>query len=214
MSGPAIVLDACVLIPIRLATTVLWLAEARLFRPLWSDQILDEVERNLPRLGITPAQAARRVGNMRDAFGAEALVDGFDDLIDDMTCHPKDRHVLAAAVGDQADAVVTFNLKDFPAESTNPHRIEILHPDNFLLQLLGDLPVEVRTALEAGVGDLRRPPETIVGWLAGLTSTVPTFANLAASSMTGPGGCGDSDPQCCPHEKSLAAEVRHLGQDQ
>ena len=114
MSGPAVVLDACVLIPIRLATTLLWLAEAGLFQPLWSARILEEVERNLPRLGVPPERAARRVASMRDAFGAEALVDGFDDLIDEMTCDPKDRHVLAVAVHDQADAVVTFNLKDFP----------------------------------------------------------------------------------------------------
>ena len=41
------VLDACALVPIRLATTLLWLAEAGIFEALWSDQILDEVQRNL-----------------------------------------------------------------------------------------------------------------------------------------------------------------------
>ena len=54
MSRPTVVLDACVLIPIRLATTLLWFAEAGLFRPLWSARLLDEVERNLPRLGVAP----------------------------------------------------------------------------------------------------------------------------------------------------------------
>lgn len=34
MSRPTVVLDACVLIPIRLATTLLWLAEAGLLQPL------------------------------------------------------------------------------------------------------------------------------------------------------------------------------------
>lgn len=37
------VLDACALVPIRLATTLLWLAEAGIFEMLWSDRILDEV---------------------------------------------------------------------------------------------------------------------------------------------------------------------------
>jgi hypothetical protein len=49
VNGPVAVLDACVLIAIRLATALLWLAEAGLFQPLWSEPILDEVQRNLPR---------------------------------------------------------------------------------------------------------------------------------------------------------------------
>jgi hypothetical protein len=51
-------LDACALIPIRLTTALLWLAEAGLFEVLWSDVILDEVERNLPKVGISSKQAA------------------------------------------------------------------------------------------------------------------------------------------------------------
>lgn len=154
-----------------------------LFQPLWSDRILDEVERNLPKLGVDPQRAARRVANMRYAFGAEALVDGFDDLIDQMICHPKDRHVLAAAVHDHADALVTFNLKDFPAEAAAAFGIEILHPDMFLLQLLRQWPADVVEALAAGVLDLRRPPESVTEWLAGLTSVAPMFANGASGAL-------------------------------
>jgi len=113
VSGPVAVLDACVLVPIRLATTLLWLAETGLFQPLWSEPILDEVQRNLPKVGVTPEQASRRVGLMREAFGAEALIDSFDDLIEQMRCDPKDRHVLAAAVRGGADTLVTCNLKTF-----------------------------------------------------------------------------------------------------
>lgn len=50
---------------------------------------LDEVQRNLPKLGLTPEKAAVRVQAMRDAFGAEALVDDFDDLIGQMACDPR-----------------------------------------------------------------------------------------------------------------------------
>ena len=186
MSGPVAVLDACALVPIRLATTLLWLAEAGLFRPLWSDQILDEVERNLPKLGVDPDRARRRVQNMRGAFGAETLVDGFEALIDEMACDPKDRHVLAVAVHEQADALVTFNLKDFPDQAASPHAVEILHPDVFLLRLLQQRPADVIAALAASVQDLRRPPETLNDWLAGLTPVVPMFANLAADALGEP----------------------------
>jgi predicted nucleic acid-binding protein len=114
VSGPVVVLDACVLVPIRLATTLLWLAETGLFQPLWSEPILDEVQRNLPKVGVTPEQASRRVGMMREAFGAEALIDGFENLIEQMRCDPKDRHILAAAVRGGADTVVCTKRRTSP----------------------------------------------------------------------------------------------------
>jgi hypothetical protein len=40
---------------------------------------------------------------------------------------------LAAAIVGHADAIVTFNLKDFPDEALSQHSIEILHPDDFLV---------------------------------------------------------------------------------
>src|SRR5690625_180622 len=168
-STSSAVLDACALIPIRLATTLLWLAEAGLFQPLWSDPILDEVQRNLPKVHVDPEAAARRVGMMRDAFGTEALVDGFDELVDQMRCDPKDRHVLAAAVAGGADTLVTFNLKDFPDEAVAPHGIQVLDPDSFLLQLLSEQLETVVATLERETASLRRPPETVTEFLATLT---------------------------------------------
>jgi predicted nucleic acid-binding protein len=109
--GHTALLDACVLVPIRLATALLWLAEADLFELLWSDAILDEVERNLPKLGISTERAHRRVGMMREAFGSAALVDDFESLVAEMTCDAKDRHVLAAAVRGGADTLVTSSAR-------------------------------------------------------------------------------------------------------
>lgn len=192
MSGSVVVLDACVLVPIRLATTLLWLAEAGLFQPLWSEQILDEVQRNLPRVAVAPEQAGRRVAMMRDAFGAEALIDGFDDLIGQMRCDPKDRHVLAAAVRGSADTIVTFNLKDFPDEAGAPYGIRACHPDRFLVQLLGQNTDKVLAALEREAAAFRNPPETVAQFLATLTATAPTFANLAVDALTGPTGPASS----------------------
>lgn len=177
------VLDACALIPIRLATTLLWLAEAGVFELLWSDQILDEVQRNLPKLGISGEKAAHRVRTMREAFGEAALVDDFDHLIPDMTCDPKDRHVLAAAVRAEADTLVTFNLKDFPPDSTSGWQVDAIHPDTFLTGLLAEDPIGVVEALIRGCTDLRNPAQTATEFLASLPATVPIFANLAADQI-------------------------------
>ncbi|SEF54068.1 Predicted nucleic acid-binding protein, contains PIN domain [Nonomuraea solani] len=128
----SVVLDTRVLYPAYLRDTLLRLAEAGLFRPLWSADILDELDRNLIRAGI-PAQVVRRlVAEMRLAF-EDAEVIGYQPLIPTVTCDEKDRHVLAAGVCVGANALVTFNAKDFPADSREPYDIELLTPDIFLL---------------------------------------------------------------------------------
>jgi hypothetical protein len=43
---------------------------------------------------------------------------------------------LAAAVVADADTIVTFNLKDFPAATLAMYDIEAKHPDNFVSELI------------------------------------------------------------------------------
>jgi len=144
----AAVLDACVLYPIGLRDVLLDLAsELGLFRPRWSATILDEMERNLVSDGrCSPAQAA----DLRSALEAvfpEAEVTGYEELVSQMTNHPKDRHVLAAAVASDAEIIVTSNLKDFPATACDPVGVRVLSPDTFLTRC---------HQLHAGVDDVVR----------------------------------------------------------
>src|SRR5262249_14096381 len=105
-----VLLDACVLIPMPLADALLRMAEApRLYLPTWSQAILDEVTRNLiEKWSMEPEKARRREDAIRRHF-PEALVEGFEPLIDAMMNDPKDRHVLAAAVRSHAQLIVTYN---------------------------------------------------------------------------------------------------------
>ncbi len=127
------VLDACVLIPMPLADTLLRMAEEpRLYLPKWSHMIMDEVTRNLiENCRVEPEKARRRESELRRHF-PEAWVEGFEPLIDAMTNDPGDRHVLAAAVRSHAELIVTYNRRDFPAASVRDFEIEVQGPSAFL----------------------------------------------------------------------------------
>lgn len=121
---PIAVLDACVLVPLPVADTLLRLAEPpALYEPRWTDEILAEVTLTLVvRFGKTQENALYREAVMRDFF-RDSLVENYEPLIEGLTNHPKDRHVLAAAVACRADYLVTFNLKHFPPRSAATHRV-------------------------------------------------------------------------------------------
>jgi hypothetical protein len=89
----------------------------------------------------------------------EAAVGGFEELIPSLALpDPGDRHVLAAAIQAGAQAVITANLRDFPAKALDPYEIEALHPDTFVLQTLDLYPGAVCEVLTEQVADLRSPP--------------------------------------------------------
>ena len=90
-------LDTCTLYGAYLCDSLLRLAEAGTYRPLWSADVLDELERALVVRGLEKKAVTHRIGEMRRAF-PDAEVRGYENLVGRMTCDPKDRHVLAAAV--------------------------------------------------------------------------------------------------------------------
>ncbi len=164
------------LYPAYLCDTLLRLAAAGAYRPLWSADVLDELRRNVVKRGITPDKVERRVTQMNRAF-PDATVRGYETLIDGMENDPKDRHVLAAAVSANAEVVVTFNTADFPGSALKPYDILAVHPDDFLLDQLDLYPGLTLGVMEAQAASYRREPTTIPGVLALLERTgVPQFA--------------------------------------
>jgi predicted nucleic acid-binding protein len=154
-----VVLDTCVLYPISLCDILLRLAERELYDAYWSGRIIDELRRNLVEHGMMQARVRSRVEKMRMAFPeAEVPAARIARLEPRMTNEPKDRHVLAAAVVLKADAVVTFNLRDFAGEAREPYGIEALHPDQFLVYLHEVDRDLVEAEITAQAAALRRPP--------------------------------------------------------
>ncbi|MCY9785543.1 PIN domain-containing protein [Nocardiopsis sp. EMB25] len=174
MAFPAF-LDTCALYPAYLCDTLLRLAVAGAYRPLWSADVLDELRRNVIRRGIGADRAERRISQMDRAF-PDARVRGYEALIDGMENDPKDRHVLAAAVRANAEVIVTFNTKDFPIAALKPYDVLAVHPDDFLLDQLDLYPGLTLGVLEKQAASYRREPTTVPGVLALLERTgVPRF---------------------------------------
>jgi hypothetical protein len=178
-----VLLDACVLVPQRLSSLLLTLAEEGLFEPRWSERVLAETERALiKKLGLSSERAIRRIAAMRHAF-PEATVHGFEVLEDGLTCHPKDRHVLAAAIAASAETLVTANVRDFPDEACLPHGITVSDPDLFLLELMAQDVRACEAAVKREARRMRRPPMTEQEVLAGVAPVAPTFANALHQAM-------------------------------
>lgn len=172
----SVVLDASVLFPAAVRDTLLRAAGAGLYQLYWSDEILEEVRRNLVKTGrATEDQAQRLVDTMHRAF-PEAMVANFEGLIDRMTNEPKDRHVLAAAVMCHAQIIVTDNLRDFPSEALVPFSLEAYSVDAFLSLLFDSSPEAIAQIVIQQTNDLRSPPQTYEAVLGFLGKQAPTFA--------------------------------------
>lgn len=148
------VLDTSVLWPSLQRDFLLSLAVEGLYRPVWSAAILAELEEHeaakLRRRGTEePAageRARRLVAMMRQAF-ADAEVTGWEPLEGTFGLpDPDDEHVLAAAVIAGAGAVVTSNLRDFPAGEM-PEAIEVLPPAAFAANTVALNPSAARRAI-------------------------------------------------------------------
>lgn len=134
--------------------------------------------------GVDPAKVDRMAKLMKKGF-PEAMVTGHEALIPSMTNDPKDRHVLAAAIEGRADLIVTSNLKDFPAESCEPHDIDVQPPDDFLChQWDVDDPERIMEILERWAAGLKTPPLSLEELLEEhLARSVPKFCEMVLQSV-------------------------------
>lgn len=177
-----VVLDACVLANQAVCDLYLRLAEKpMLYVPLWSKDILDETHRtHVQRLGWPP----RIADNFRQALESsfpEALVRGYEPLIEVMTNDAKDRHVLAVAVKSRATTIVTFNVKHFQADALKQWDMEVRHPSEYLLTLYSISRSNVRRKLH-DIADRRRCDVQQV--LKRLSLACPAFAERVLNELT------------------------------
>ncbi len=176
-------LDTCVLVPSRLRDTLLDASAAGLYECHWSDDTFDELQRTLAEKTGQPDKIARLLAAMNEQFPAAAVQRReYQHLIKGLTNHPKDRHVLAAAIVSHSTVIVTDNLRDFRPDALAPHAVLAQTADAFLVQLFYQSPARILTLLHDQAAAYYRRPMTFDGLLDVLRKSVPTFADLAASA--------------------------------
>lgn len=138
------------------------------------------MENALVRNGKDPEKIRYRRSEMERLY-PEAEITGYEPLITAMQNDEKDRHVLAAAVRAAAGVIVTFNTKDFPQSILEPLGISAIHPDKFLMDLLGFDSAAMLEALEDMSAQKTKPPQSPLDILRRVGKNAPKFA--AASLM-------------------------------
>ena len=152
-----VLIDACVLYPTVMREVVLGVAAQGLFEPRWSPRILEEWARAARKIGPEGETIARgEIAGIQARFPrAEVKIpQGVEARL--WLPDPNDIHVLAAAVGCSADAVMTLNAKDFPRNELADEGLERVDPDGFLISLAVKYPDAVQTVGEAVLAEARR----------------------------------------------------------
>ncbi len=98
---------------------------------------------------------------------------------------PEDRHVLAAAIRSGAQAIITFNQRDFPAEELEQYDVVTLHPDEFVVRQLDLAGSAVAAVARKHRAALKNPSKTVENYLEtlatqGLVVTADRLAEFEA----------------------------------
>jgi predicted nucleic acid-binding protein len=176
-----VVLDACVLFPASLRDTLLRAAQADLYRLQLTEEILEEVRRNLVKKTMTEYRAQRLISTLRENF-QDSMISQHRQLIPSMPTNEKDRHVLAAAVACRAQVIVTFNLRDFPADLLAPFEVEAQSPDVFLTHLHHLDAQSMPRIIVEQASNLYNPPRSVDDVLKTLEQHAPIFVSLMRNS--------------------------------
>jgi len=161
-------LDTCVLWPSLQRDFLLSMAAEGLYRPIWSQAILDELvrgetEKRIRRGG--EAEQARRaaqrlVTQMAWAFD-DACVTGWEPLEGSYGLpDPADEHVAAAAVVGGAGVIVSDNIKDLPLGKL-PDGLSVISAAEFAANTVSVSPSSARTALTKISARYENPPRSV-----------------------------------------------------
>ena len=152
-----VLIDACVLYPTVMREVVLGVAAQGLFDPRWSPRVTEEWARAARKIGPEGETIARgevAAINARFPNAEIAIPQGVEARL--WLPDPNDIHVLAAAIGCSADAIMTVNAKDFPRNILAEEGVHRVDPDGFLIDIFDRYPEAVQTVGDAVLAEARR----------------------------------------------------------
>lgn len=176
-SIPHAFLDTNVLFGALSANILLTLAErpGAMYRPLWSDYVMEELREHLRERIHPPAgtsdpdvfvtnRVEHRLSAMRDAFTKAEIRDwrrtmpGIRSYVDD----PDDAPILAGALAGGADCLVTDNIRDFHVEDIERRfDMRVVRRGTFLTFLYHRDPDGFMSRMRLMVSRNRMPPHTL-----------------------------------------------------
>lgn len=173
-----VVLDACVLYPPSLRDLLLTLAALDAFDVRWTEEILDELRRNViaDNPDLDPGRFSEHtLAEMRRHF-PDAMVVVTKKDVDRLDNDPKDRHVAAAGIVAAADSIVTINVKDFRSHLLVEAGIGLLTPGELIGQVLDEEPELVAHAVRRIARRWTKPPRSPAE-VVSLLAAHPTMAD-------------------------------------
>ena len=178
MTSLVAVLDADVLVPILSCDLLLSAFDADLYRPVVTATILDELERNLIEhfAHIDPAALRGRVAQVAAALSHHTHDQGDVTAAAVATVNRKDRHVVATALAQSADLVVSNDRRLRPEINALGARLRAVTGDKFAKRLLVDQPNGIDAVIDALTAKRMRRPVTRSELIDQLAGSFPGFA--------------------------------------
>jgi hypothetical protein len=183
---PRVLPDTNVCYPISLLDLILRCDEASLITVLWTEDLLNELERTWVRERARSASSASHIcQQIRTAFAGQDIPRAdYELLIPQMPGNDPDDHVhaAAAAVARAPVTLLTNNIRDFPQAPLAERGVTVSRPDDFLVGLAALHLTDLKQVIQQMAASRRQPRMTESEVLDALVrSGLSKFAALVRS---------------------------------
>ena len=181
------VLDANIFFSMWILDPILSIADTGLFEPVWSQQIINEVQQHLPDVWqkAQMTQITSFLAAIQEAFPWSSHDNWNQYLGNFMLPDPNDNHVLALALASGSSIIVTNNIRDFPDKVLQPLGVTAITPDEFLTALLNSDEKTVVATIQDLIQEKQFPPRTFFEEIRGLQHVgLHNFAKLLQTKLS------------------------------